>query len=101
MNKGFGPFIPLIIIGVVLFVEFIVVSTLFKKENTEHRQLLEASLISKSDKVETYVRSFLRATDLSSLQGIDAFGTGQIILPYESLVNNQLQSIPHHISENP
>jgi len=83
MNKGFGPFIPLIIIGVVLFVEFIVVSTLFKKENTEHRQLLEASLISKSDKVETYVRSFLRATDLSSLQGIDAFGTGQIILPYE------------------
>ncbi len=83
MKKGIGPVILIIIIPIVLIVEGVVVSTVFKKERLELRQLLEASLISKSDKVETYVRSFMGATDLSSVQGLDAFGTSQIVLPYD------------------
>ena len=83
MNKKSiaGPIIIIIALGVILVVEAIVVGTMFSKETIRRRYLLEASLISLADKVETYARSLLRAVDLSSLQGIDAFGSGSIILP--------------------
>lgn len=85
MKKGFyGPLIIVVALAIILIAEMVTVSTIFKKERTEHRQLLETSLISEADRVETYVRSYLRATDLSSLQSIHTFGEGEIVLPYDS-----------------
>ena len=86
MKKGIGPAIAVLGIAlliIVLAVAFIA-GSIWGRHHTEKKYLFEAGLISESDKVETYVRSFLRATDLSSLQSIYDSGRGAIILPYDS-----------------
>jgi len=60
-----------------------IAGSIWGRHHTEKKYLFEAGLISESDKVETYVRSFLRATDLSSLQAIHDSGNEQIVLPYD------------------
>jgi arabinogalactan endo-1,4-beta-galactosidase len=54
---------------------------MLSRQGIAKRGLLEASIISESDKVETYARSFLRATDLSSLQAVYDSGAEYIVLP--------------------
>jgi len=85
MKKGIAPAIAVIGIALLLIVLEVafVVGSIWGRQHTEKRYLVEASLISKSDKVETYVRSFQRATDLSSLQAIHDAGTEHIVLPYD------------------
>jgi arabinogalactan endo-1,4-beta-galactosidase len=58
--------------------------SMLSRQGVAKRSLFEASLISESDRVETYVRSFQRATELSSLQSIYDSGKGAIVLPYDS-----------------
>lgn len=82
--KGFW---GLAILMIILFFILILVAwsagSLIGRTYPVKRYLFEASLISESDKVETYVRSFQRATDLSILQSVYDSGRGSIVLPYE------------------
>jgi len=94
-NKGYGPLVIIIALAIILIVEMIVISTAFQKEKVTHRYLLEASLISQSDKVETYIRSFQHATDLSFLQAIHDSGLGSIVLPYDYKTYSQKYNLSY------
>jgi hypothetical protein len=69
MSKGFG-WELLIIIGLILLIEYFVVSYFIRFEYVVGRFLTEVPVVSEADKLETYVRSFQDAVELSLLQGI-------------------------------
>jgi len=84
MNKGiWGPGLLIVLLIFILILVSFWVSTSFGEETTILRYLFEAAIISESDKVETYVRSFQRATELSSIQTIYDSGNENLVLPYE------------------
>jgi len=81
-KKGSGIIWAVLGVGllmIVLAVAF-VAATMFGKQHLERRYLVEVTLISESDKVETYVRSYQKATLLSLIQAIYDTGKGQVIL---------------------
>jgi len=67
--------IMLLVLGIVF-----VLSTISSQEKITKKHLLEASLISESDIVETYARSFRSAVELSLTQAVYSSGTGLAIL---------------------
>ena len=70
MKKGISPLIGLIVIlGILLLVWYFVVSYYFRSVHTEEKVLVEMPLLTEGDKVETYVRSFQNAVELSLIQG--------------------------------
>ena len=84
MKKGIAPvIIGFIIIMLIVFGTIVALATNASRAGLTKKHLFEASLISESDKVETYARSFLRATDLSFIQSIHNVGNGEIIMPYD------------------
>ncbi len=69
MKKGIGGLgILLIALAAMLIFQAFFYSTYFRKEMIERRFLFETSALMKSDKIETYVRSFKSAVELSLLQ---------------------------------
>jgi len=69
MKKGIAPLIPIIVIlALLLTAEYFIVSYLIRSEYIVARFLSESIVLSKADKVETYVRSFQSAVELSLLQ---------------------------------
>jgi len=84
-KKGVATLVAILGMALILIgtsVAFIA-GSIWGRQHAEEKYLFEAGLISKSDKVETYVRSFLRATDISSFQAIHDSGNEQIVLPYD------------------
>lgn len=71
MSKGaIGMIAFIIILGLILLVEYFVVSYLVRFEYVVGRFMSEVPVLSEADKVETYVRSFQGAVELSLLQGL-------------------------------
>ena len=84
MKKGIAPVvIGFILIMLIVFGVIVAFATNASRAGLTKKHLFEASLISESDKVETYARSFLRATDLSLIQSIHNVGNDEIIMPYD------------------
>ena len=84
MKKGIAPvIIGFILIMLIVFGVIVAFATNASRAGLTRKHLFEASLISESDKVETYARSFLRATDLSLIQSTHNVGNGEIIMPYD------------------
>lgn len=81
MKKGIlGAIIIFFIITIAVAVISYVIGTILSRQGIAKRALFEASLISESDKVETYVRSYQKATELSLIQSIYDTGVGTVIL---------------------
>jgi len=71
MSKGaIGIIAFIVILGLILLVEYFVVSYLVRFEYVVGRFMSEVPVLSEADKVETYVRSFQGAVELSLLQGL-------------------------------
>lgn len=67
---GIDIIVLVVILGVILVIEYFVVSYFVRFEFIVGRFLSEAPVLSEADKLETYVRSFQGAVELSLLQGI-------------------------------
>lgn len=70
MNKGIATVTLVIILGIILLIEYFIVSYFVRFEFVVGRFMAEVPVLSEADKVETYVRSFQNAVELSLLQGI-------------------------------
>jgi hypothetical protein len=71
MSKGAIGIVALIVLlGLILLVEFFIVSYFVRFEYVVGRFMAEVPLLAEADKIETYVRSFQNAVELSLLQGI-------------------------------
>jgi hypothetical protein len=71
MSKGMIEILAFVIVlGIILLIEYFVVGYFVRFDFVVGRFLREAPLLSEGDKVETYVRSFQNAVELSLLQGI-------------------------------
>jgi len=69
MRKGVHPIIPFaVVLGIVLVVEYFYVSYFVRSEFIVGRFLRETPIVSEADKLETYVRSFNTAVELSLIQ---------------------------------
>lgn len=80
---GWGPIIIFFFIAIGVATISYFMGTIMSKRGVAKRYLYEASLISESDRVETYVRSFQRACDLSLIQSVYDSGKEYILLPYD------------------
>jgi hypothetical protein len=60
----------IVILGLVLLVEYFIVTYFIRFDYIVGRFMSEAPILSEADKLETYVRSFQSAIELSLLQGI-------------------------------
>jgi hypothetical protein len=60
----------IVVLGLVLLAEYFIVSSYVRFEYVVSRFMSEVPVLSEADKVETYVRSFQNAVELSLLQGL-------------------------------
>jgi len=97
MKKGaVGPIIVGMIVITLIVVGLITAfATNAAQGGLATKHLFEASLISESDRVETFARSFLRATDLSLIQSMHNLGNSEVIMPYDLDANyNSKYNLP-------
>jgi len=86
----------ILVLGLLLLIEYFVVSYFIRFEYVVGRFMSEVPLLSQGDNVETYVRSFQNAVELSLLQGIyDIKNQGQNLwfdygstMPDETTIRN-------------
>jgi hypothetical protein len=81
MKKGVGPIVSGLLIMTIIVVGAIVgISTLTSQERLSKKHLLESTLISESDEVETYARSFQNSVEMAIVQAIYSSGAGVAVL---------------------
>ncbi len=83
-KKGLAPFATILIVLFLIFiVELVIFSQHYYHGMQELRLLGEATLLVESSKLETWVRSFQKASELSLRESTLHAGFGSILLPYE------------------
>ncbi|MEM5854584.1 MAG: hypothetical protein QW228_09530, partial [Candidatus Aenigmatarchaeota archaeon] len=94
-KKGIGAGIVavLIILGLLFIFELVIFSQHYYHGKQQLRALGEAQLLSESSKLETWVRSFQKASELSLIESI--IDTSSTLLPYEFEQDYSPSNLPY------
>ncbi|MEM5790451.1 MAG: NosD domain-containing protein [Candidatus Aenigmatarchaeota archaeon] len=95
-KKGIGPAAAVIIVlGIIFLIELVIFSQHYYHGMQELRVLGESTLLLESSKLETWVRSFQKASELSLRESTLHSGSGLILLPYELERNYSPSYLPY------
>ncbi|MFH8120423.1 MAG: hypothetical protein QXS37_06480 [Candidatus Aenigmatarchaeota archaeon] len=90
---GAGMVVVLIILGLLFIFELVIFSQHYYHGKQQLRALGEAQLLSESSKLETWVRSFQKASELSLIESI--IDTSSALLPYEFEQDYSPSNLPY------